>query len=210
MDIYIVRHGETQWNKEEVFRGRRDVPLNEAGKGQAKQAAAYFAGMPVARIVSSPLARAVETAEAIGLATHVSVETAEEFIDINFGVWEGLPLREVKERFPADFAIWRTSPEKLRIEGGETLGEARQRASDGLARLAGLDGAVVITTHRVICKVLVLHLLNMGNEHFWDMLYDPGSITLLEGKAGRFTLVFSNDACRRREDGRPAKQYRDF
>jgi broad specificity phosphatase PhoE len=193
-----------------VFRGRKDVPLNEAGKAQAKQAGAYFAGMPVARIVSSPLARAVETAEAIGLATGVSVETAEEFIDINFGVWEGLTLREVKERFPADFATWRTSPEKLRIEGGETLGEARQRVSDGLARLAGPDGAVVIATHRVICKILVLHLLNMGNEHFWDMLYDPGSITLLEGKAGRFTLAFSNDTHHQRHDRFPGRPYSDF
>ncbi len=62
MEIYLVRHGETQWNKEEVFRGRKDIPLNEAGRKQAAQAGAYFAGIPVKRIVSSPLARSVETA----------------------------------------------------------------------------------------------------------------------------------------------------
>ena len=77
MDIYIVRHGETQWNKEEVFRGRKDIPLNEAGRKQAEHAGAYFAGIPVKRIISSPLARAVETAEGIGTATGVPVERVE-------------------------------------------------------------------------------------------------------------------------------------
>ena len=67
MDIYIVRHGETQWNKEEVFRGRKDIPLNETGRRQAEHAGAYFRGIPVKRIISSPLARAVETAEGIAL-----------------------------------------------------------------------------------------------------------------------------------------------
>ena len=139
MDIYLVRHGETQWNKEEVFRGRKDIPLNEAGRKQAKQAGAYFAGMPVSRIVSSPLARARETAEAIGLATGAPVETAEAFIDINFGIWEGLPLREVKERYPADFALWRASPEKLRIAGGETLSRGEGAHSCGF-RVVGRPG----------------------------------------------------------------------
>jgi probable phosphoglycerate mutase len=209
MDIYIVRHGETQWNKEEVFRGRKDIPLNETGRKQAEQAGAYFAGIPVKRIISSPLARAVETAEGISSATGVPIERTEELTDINFGIWEGLPLREVEERYPDAFALWKISPEKLRIADGETLAEVRERISRGLARMDGLAGAVVIVTHRAICKILVLSLLHMGNEHFWAMKYDPGSITLLEGDGALFTLVFSNDTCHQR-DGLPGARYRDF
>ena len=85
MNIYIVRHGETLWNKEEVFRGRKDIPLNDNGMRQAERAGAYFAGQPIGRIVSSPLARARQTAEAIGKTTGVTVETMEDFTDINFG-----------------------------------------------------------------------------------------------------------------------------
>lgn len=140
----------------------------------------------------------------------MAVEPAEEFIDINFGVWEGLPLKEVKERFPADFALWMASPEKLRIEGGETLAEVRERALKGLARYAESEGTLVIATHRVICKILVLAVLNIGNEHFWDMQFGPGSITLLQKKADRYTLVFSNDMCHQRGNGLPGTGYPDF
>jgi probable phosphoglycerate mutase len=209
MDIYIVRHGETQWNKEEVFRGRKDIPLNETGRRQAEQAGAYFRGIPVKGIISSPLARAVETAAGISAVTGVPVERMEELTDINFGIWEGLPLKEVKERYLDAFALWSISPEKLQITDGETLAEVRGRISRGLARTAGLEGAVVIVTHRAICKILVLSLLHMGNEHFWAMKYDPGSITLLEGDGAHFTLIFSNDTCHQR-DGLSGARYRDF
>jgi broad specificity phosphatase PhoE len=85
----------------------------------------------------------------------------EELTDINFGIWEGLSLKQVEERYPADFAMWRTSPEKLRIADGETLAEVRERISRGLTRPAGRADAAVIVTHRVICKILVLSLLHM-------------------------------------------------
>jgi probable phosphoglycerate mutase len=196
MKIYIVRHGETQWNKEEVFRGRKDISLNETGKKQVERVGLYFSHRPINRIVSSPLARARQTAEAISNPISIAIETMEELTDFNFGIWEGLPLREVEKRFPADFAIWKTSPEKLRIENGDTLAMVRNRISAGLANItSGQEGAVVIVTHRVICKIIVLHALGIGNEHFWDMKYDPGSITLLDRKNDKYTLIFSNDTC---------------
>jgi len=210
MNIYVVRHGETLWNKEEVFRGRKDVPLNGTGEKQAEKVGIYFSHIPIDRIVSSPLARARQTAEAISITTSVAVETMEELTDMNFGIWEGLPLREVEKRYCVDFGLWKTSPEKLRIETGETLAVVRDRVSAGLAKITcGQEAAVVVVTHRVICKILVLQALNMGNEHFWDMKYDPASITLLERKDNQFVLVFSNDTCHQRDDLPPAG-YRDF
>jgi len=210
MQIYIVRHGETEWNKDDIFRGRKDIPLNETGKKQAERAGAYFTGIPVDRIVSGPLSRTVQTAEAISRITGRLVEKMEEFTDINFGVWEGVPLRDVEKHFPADLNLWKTSPEKLRIEEGETLEEVRQRVSRGLANIvSGQENAVVLATHRVICKIIVLSCLAITNDHFWDMKYDPGSITLLEWKNGRYTLVFSNDTCHQKEALAP-KEYRDF
>jgi len=209
MRIYIVRHGETQWNKEEVFRGRKDVPLNGTGKRQARMAGAYFADIPLDRVLSSPLQRAMETAEPMCAATGAAVETLDELIDMDFGVWEGLPLKEVEERYPAGFDLWKRSPQKLRIKRGETLAGVRRRVSAGLAKAATPEeGTIAIVTHRVICKVLVLLLLGMGNEHFWHLKYDPGSITLLE-KARANTLVFSNDTCHLREVS-PGTIYRDF
>jgi len=194
--IFIVRHGETQWNREEVFRGRKDIPLNEAGQKQAVRVGQHFAHIPVNRIVSSPLERARQTAEAISNRTGVTIGTMDEFTDMNFGIWEGLTLPEVEKDYPSDFALWKTSPEKLRIEGGETLAMVRARISAGLLNIGRLNNdVVVIVTHRVICKIIVLHALGIGNEHFWDMKFDPGSITLLEYSNDRHTLIFSNDTC---------------
>jgi broad specificity phosphatase PhoE len=200
MKIYLVRHGETLWNKEEVFRGRKDIPLNETGRIQAEKVGAYFAGIPLGRIVSSPLQRAVQTALAIAETTGIPVETEEDLTDINFGVWEGLSLRDVEEQYPAEFDQWKRSPQKLQVSGGETLAIVRGRASGSLARFASFgEGAMALVTHRVICKMIVLSCLNIGDEHFWDLKYDPASITLLEGQHGSFTLVFSNDTCHLKE-----------
>jgi len=210
MKMYVVRHGETLWNKEEVFRGRKDIPLNETGRIQAEKVGAYFAAIPLARIVSSPLQRAVQTAQAIGKAAGLSVDTMEELTDINFGIWEGLSLRDVEKRYPAEFDLWKRSPHKLHTSGGETLAMVRERVSQSLARLAYPgDEAIALVTHRVICKMIVLCCLNVGDDHFWDLKYDPASVTLLEGEPGRFTLVFSNDTCHLKE-ALPGTGYRDF
>jgi len=194
--IYVVRHGETQWNREEVFRGTKDIPLNDTGKKQAEMVGLYFSHIPVNRIISSPLSRALQTALAIGKTTNIAVDTMEEFTDMNFGIWEGLALREVEERFPLDFSLWKLSPDKIRIESGETLAIVRDRISAGLANISyDREDTVVIVTHRVICKILILYALGLGNDHFWDMKYDPGSISLLEYDNEMYTLIFNNDTC---------------
>jgi len=208
--LYVVRHGETEWNKDELFRGRKDVPLNEAGRVQAERAGAYFVGEPVQRVLSSPLGRARQTAEPIGRTTHVHVETREEFTDMAFGIWEGRPLREIAECCPADLALWRNSPEKLRLEAAETLEDVRERVGKGLAdATCGAEETIVVVTHRVICKILVLFCLGIPNDHFWDLKFDPGSITLLERTDNRYALIFSNDTCHQKE-ALTAAHYRDF
>jgi phosphoserine phosphatase len=208
--LYVIRHGETEWNKGEVFRGRKDVPLNEVGRQQAEKVGGYFTARPVGRIVSSPLTRAVSTAQPIARVSGVAVETLEEFTDMNFGIWEGFPLRDVERLHPFDLNTWKTAPDKLCLEGAETLAMVRERVRKGLERIAVRENeAIAVVTHRVICKVLVLSCLGIGNDHFWDMKYDPASITLLERQNARYTLIFSNDTCHQ-EGARPAKDSRDF
>ncbi len=194
--LYILRHGETQWNKEEIFRGTKDIPLNERGLKQAELAGKYFKDKDIQHIFSSPLKRALETAQAVGKEIEKRIEVMDEFTDINFGIWEGLTVEEVKRLYGDDFALWRRSPEKLSVEGGETLQMVRQRVSKGLERIerSGYE-SILIVTHRVLCKVIAMYLLNIGNEHFWDMKFDPASITLMERDKDRFVLTFSNDTC---------------
>jgi len=192
--IYILRHGETQWNKEEIFRGRSDIPLNETGLKQAEMASFYFKDKNIDRIFSSPLLRAMQTARAVSKTTGKEIEIVEEFIDMNFGIWEGLTIKEVENNYPHNFAIWVKNPQKLYLEGGETLEAVRKRIASGFEKIfSEKNENLLIVTHRAICKIMVLFLLDMGNEFFWAMKFDPASITLLEKNNNRFILTFSNN-----------------
>src|SRR5271157_1816710 len=118
--IYLVRHGQTAWNKEEVFRGRTDIPLNETGLREAGLAGEYFKGLELHAIYSSPLTRAFQTAQQIARFHPLEVRPLDGLIDMSFGSWEGRSLREVEERDEAHFRQWREQPHLVKIPGGET------------------------------------------------------------------------------------------
>ncbi len=96
--VYLVRHGQTAWNKEEIFRGRSDIPLNETGLREAELAGEFLKSMEVEAIYSSPLARAWQTAQKIAGFHGLDVRPLEGLTDMSFGHWEGRSLEEVKER----------------------------------------------------------------------------------------------------------------
>ena len=131
-DIYLVRHGQTAWNKEEVFRGRADVPLNETGLREASLAAEYFREMEVQTIYSSPLSRAWQTAEKIGEVVHREITPLDGINDMSFGTWEGQLLRDVQKNDGERYTQWRDVPHLVKIPGGETLDEVRGRAMAAL------------------------------------------------------------------------------
>jgi phosphoserine phosphatase len=208
--IYIARHGETVWNKEEVFRGRKDVPLNETGRRQAQLTGRYFSDKGITMILTSPLARAMETAHEIGEATGAAIETVDELTDMNFGVWEGLPLQEVEKLYREELEIWRKSPQKFHARNGESLRDVGRRVARAFQKiLSDEQNSFVVVTHRVLCKVIVLRALCIPNNHFWDMRFDPASISLIEKKRDSITLSFLNDTCHLKDAGKII-QYRDF
>lgn len=210
MRVYLVRHGETEWNREGVFRGRKDLPLNETGRAQALKTGGYFAGKDISRIYSSPLSRAVETATPISVASGRPVTAMEEFIDMSFGVWEGLTIDEARTLLPREYETWQTKPARFSIEGGESLAGVRKRVRKGLAAaLSAAHGDIVIVTHRVVCKVLTLCLLGVSNGLFWTIRCDPCSITLAETNGAGYVFHFINDTCHLKTEG-TARGCKDF
>ena len=103
-EIILVRHGETNWNVTEVFRGRIDVDLNETGLKQAKLQSGYLAGINIDAIYSSPLKRALKTAEVIAGRKKLEVKIAPGLIDFDFGTWQGLSRQEVMNKYKAIYA----------------------------------------------------------------------------------------------------------
>lgn len=202
MQLYVVRHGETAWNKEEIFRGRKDVPLNETGKRQAHLTGRYFRDKGITGIFSSPLGRAVETAEGIRTITKVPLKRTDALIDMGFGTWEGLELSEVDRLYPEELKTWRQAPHKFRNEGGERLADVRRRLRKGLQKIvADEQGPIVLVTHRVICKMIVLLSLRIPSSHFWEIRCDPASISLIEKVGDSTALAFLNDTCHLHHEG---------
>lgn len=196
--IILVRHGQTEWNRVERFRGRADVPLNETGLAQAKATGQRVARewQPVA-IYASPLSRAVKTAEAIATHFDLSVQTAPGLVDIDYGQWQGLTPDEVKDRWPEIHSAWYNTPHLARIPGGETLDHLRARGMAAVNELADCHAGqmIVMVGHTVINRIVLLGVLGLGNDRFWHLRQDTCAINVFELESGEFTLVSLNDTC---------------
>lgn len=196
--IVLVRHGQTEWNRVERFRGRADVPLNETGLAQAEATGRRVAAQwhPVA-IYSSPLSRAMKTAEAIAEHFALPVQTHPGLIDIDYGDWQGLTPEEARARWQPMVDAWYNTPHLARIPRGETLDDLRTRGmamvNEIVARHA--EQTVVLVGHTVINRVILLAILGLNNDRFWRIKQDTCAINVFEASNGDFTLVSLNDTC---------------
>lgn len=191
--IYLVRHGETEFNRMGVFRGRFDVDLNEVGLKQARETADALAGEGIEFILSSPLKRALVTAETISGTLGVECELDEAFNNINLGSWQGVPKKKVMEKYPEEWKRWATEPEHLVVPGGESVEEVKERASARLLEIVNSrDGAFAIVTHRSVIKVLAAFMLNVPSPYFWKFYTDNAAYCVFEHSESGFTLVSWN------------------
>jgi broad specificity phosphatase PhoE len=125
--IMLIRHGDTAWNVEEIFRGRADVELNETGIKQAELLAKYLTDERIVALYSSPLKRALRTAEIIAGSHHVDVIPAPELIDFDYGEWQGLSHGTVEEKYKALHDEWLNNPHLVKVPKGESLDDVRER-----------------------------------------------------------------------------------
>jgi broad specificity phosphatase PhoE len=133
-EILLARHGETDWNRESRFQGHADPPLNELGRRQAAELAGALAGEQLAAVYSSPLRRALETAEIVAAPHGLTAIPVEGLREVDVGSWQGLTRDEVEERFPEQFRRWLDYGQGW--EDGETYEEMGTRALSALQQLA--------------------------------------------------------------------------
>jgi broad specificity phosphatase PhoE len=195
--LYLVRHGQTAWNKEEVFRGRTDIPLDETGLKEAELAGEYFKTLDIEAVYSSPLSRAWQTAQKISRFHSLDVQALEGLLDMSFGSWEGRSLKEVKETDGERYRQWREEPHLLRLPGGETLAEVRARTMSALEEVTRKhpEKTVILVSHRVINKVLICGVLGLDNSHFWQFQQDTTAINLIQHRNGKYILSLMNETC---------------
>lgn len=195
--IYLVRHGETAFNRDGRGLGRSDIALTDLGERQAEAVGRAFSGVPIARVYSSPLVRARTVAEAIGRMADVPVETREELTEMDVGETEGLDFSHMRAAFPEFIRAW-AGPHAVDtpLPGGESLRDVAARIA---ALAAGLrdaaNGGVVIASHNFVIKSLLCTLLDVPLENFRAFQVDLASISELSVRNGRVSVRRLNDVC---------------
>jgi broad specificity phosphatase PhoE len=196
--IILTRHGETEWNRIERYRGRADVPLNPRGLAQAERTAQRVAAeWAPKRVYSSPLSRALQTAEAIARLCQASLRPEQGLADINYGRWQGLTPEEARERWPKVYEAWYSRPQQACLPEGESLEAVRARAMQSVQNLVARHPSetIVLVSHTIVDRVILLGVLDLDNDHLWRLKQDPCAINVFEADQGRYTLVSMNDTC---------------
>jgi phosphoserine phosphatase len=205
--LLLVRHGETQWNREKRFQGQIDVPLNENGHKQAVAVAHYLRDVPIHRAISSPLLRPKQTAEAI-LMQHpgVELELMDGLKEISHGLWEGKLEPEIDAEYGAELKQWQRSPETVQMPEGENLQQVWERSAatwDQIVRstpmqenlAAGTLTTVLVVAHDAVNKAILCHIMGWGPEYFWRFKQGNGAVSVIDyphGSEGEAILRASN------------------
>jgi len=188
--LLAIRHGETESARERRFAGGRDVPLTPRGREQCEAVARALSGVPVTAVYASPLGRARASAELIAAPHQLPVRPAPAFQEMGFGDWEGLTRAEVAVRFPADFETWAATPHRVQPPGGERVDAVAARVADGIVALgeAHPGGTVVLVSHAIVTRLIVLQALGLGPDRLWSVDASPAGITEIEYQGGWTTV----------------------
>ncbi len=199
MRVYLVRHGETDWNIEKKCQGFSDIPLNETGRQQAGAIAKCLSGVQVQAVYSSTLVRARETAEAVSRHHGVAVQTTDAFRELNQGEFEGLRIGELVQRHGDFLRRWMDDPADLRLPGGESLRDVQTRAWAGLGKVveSHSDGNVVVVAHNLCNAALLCRVMKLDLSDFRRIHQDVGGINLVEfgGRWPHPVVLRLNDTC---------------
>lgn len=201
-ELILVRHGSTEWNEKERFRGHVDIELSAQGKKQASLTAKKLSTFTVKKIFSSPLKRALETATIIAEPHCISVEILDGINDINFGVLQGLTIEESKSKYGDIYRKWKEQPQIVEFPQGESLVEVYQRSTACVNSIVSClsDGTYVFVSHKVIIKLLILHFLKMDISQFWSIEQDVCAINIFNKQDDYFYATTINDTCHLRNN----------
>ncbi|MDL2264023.1 histidine phosphatase family protein [Synergistaceae bacterium OttesenSCG-928-I11] len=197
--IFLMRHGETEWNRNFRYQGCSDVPLSEVGESQARRLAVRMSRIAPTRVFASPLSRAYRTAEILmeGNRSDVAIEPCEELREVSFGFWEGKTVDEVRALDGGTLDRWRSVPFSATPRDGESMASIMAR-SDRMAdrvRSEGRAGDVTfVVAHGAILRSFLGSLMRIDDLNvLWRMRMDNCSVTVLDLWGSRPSLLALND-----------------
>ena len=200
--LILVRHGETNWNKESRFQGIRDIPLNDNGRSQGRKVSTFLENVAIDFAVSSSMMRPKETAEII-LEKHpgVKLETTPELIEICHGLWEGMLETEIEAEYSELLQQWKDRPETVQMPEGENLQQVWDRGVAAWHKIAtdhsNTDNpeTILVVAHDAINKVILCYLLGLKPDNFWNIKQGNCAVSVVDypdGAAGKPVLQAIN------------------
>ena len=199
----LVRHGQTAGNRDKIYRGRWDLPLDEDGLDQVERAGRALGSLHLDAIYTSPLLRTRQTAEAV--ARHQAVEPVVEegLLDIDYGQWTRQPDERIAREQARLYRLWHARPQEVVFPRGEGLAQVRRRVEDMFVRLAPRHAAetVALVGHRVSVKMMLLVALGLDDSAFWKVQVDTASLSALRHHDDGWQLLFANETCHLKELG---------
>jgi phosphoserine phosphatase len=193
--LYLLRHGESEWNLSGQVQGTKDSELTEKGIEQAKLAANRLKLENIDKIYSSPLKRAKHTAEVV--AESIGIES---IVDIGlkemcFGHWEGVLLKEIQKDNADEFMMWKKSPHKFKVKDSESLKEVQERMLNVIKKIKETEDAenVLLVSHGTAIKAMVLGLLGIDLSKYGNFSVSNTGITLIEFGDYNTVMRYFND-----------------
>ncbi len=197
MRLILVRHPQTDWNKAYRIQGQRDIPLNVFGEAQAEAIAQALAKESVEAIYSSPLSRAYQTSQAIGLFHQSEIIVDDRLKELDVGRVDGLYYPSLKTETPEFFNSWISDPAIARWPGGESLHELQCRVWEAVQNIISRDygKTVVLTSHLFCLLTLLCSILELNLSNFRKLNLSVAGISVIEFAEVKTRLVSFNDTC---------------
>ena len=189
--LYVIRHGETEWNTEKRLQGRLDSNLTAKGVKDAQLLEARLKDIEFEKIISSPSNRTMKTARLVRGERKVFIETDERLMEIDLGEWQGLKEDEIKSRYPKESHAYWHEPAIYESLGGESFFDVKQRVAEFLEDLDKTKptGNILVVTHGVVIKALYLLCRNESVENLWNPPFIHGtSLTIIHVENGELKL----------------------
>ena len=180
--IYIVRHGQTEWNLLGKTQGHGNSDLTPKGIEQAELLADSMTKYPIDYIYSSDLGRAYQTAEIIGNKLNIEVEKTEALREVNFGTWEGRIIKDIIEEDPELYKMWRNEPHLAKIPQGETLSQIKERTDAFIKEInEKYDGKhIVLVTHSLCARIMLLSFLDSDVKNIYRINQANTALNIIE------------------------------
>ncbi|MEA4816499.1 MAG: histidine phosphatase family protein [Lachnospiraceae bacterium] len=193
--IYFVRHGETAWNIEARYQGITDIPLSEKGVAQSKLLSERFKKINLDKIYASPLSRAIATANAVAKPKNMNIELLDEFIEINFGEWEGKTIHELQSEYGETYMDFFNNPYATPFPGDGSFDIVEKRVCNGIKKiiLENDDKNIMVVSHGGVLRLMVINILGLPKTMYKKLWLDNTSVTVIDSVNGELFLRTLND-----------------